>query len=60
LADEGIKYVDRQITDSRAAATRLSDIKSRLLAAIQAGISMHGTLTDKRLIADPVTIQPFL
>jgi len=34
LADEGLKYIEHEITNSRASATRLSDIKNRLIAAI--------------------------
>ena len=60
LADEGLKYIEHEITNSRASATRLSDIKNRLIAAIQSGITHSITITDKKSIVDPITIDPFL
>ena len=60
LIDEGMVFINKDIVDSRASATRLSDIKNRLFAALQMGITKNIYISDKRTIVDPITIEPFL
>lgn len=60
LIENGKKFVDMQMTNSRSKATQLSYVKDRLFAAIQMGISHTAIISPKKAILDPVTISPFL
>ena len=60
LLKEGLDEIDKKVTNSRAQATLLSDVRNRIIAAIQAGLTKHVTLSDKKTIVDPATISSYM
>lgn len=60
LIAEGMQYIDRKITSSKAAATVISDVRNRTIAALQAGLVKNVLISPKKTIVDPVTISSYL
>lgn len=60
LLKEGLNEIDTKVTDSRAQATLLSDVRNRIIAAIQAGLMKQVTISDKKTIVDPATISSYM
>lgn len=60
LANEGLQYINKKITDSRSIAAILSDVKDHALAAISAAIPKTVTLENQRSIIDPASITGLL
>lgn len=60
LIADGMQYIDRKVVNSRAAATLLSDVRNRAIAAFQAGLVKNVNISPRKTIVDPSTISSYL
>lgn len=60
LIEDGMQYIDKKVVNSRAAATLLSDVRNRAIAAFQAGLVKNVKISPKKTIVDPSTISSYL
>lgn len=58
LLEKGLPLITRKVTDARARATVLADVKQKVFAALQMGINV--TVSDKTALVDINYIQPSL